>query len=62
VNSAAEKKKSTNDELTAIFREYTNKKQYMADFRDITQGDSTARRVGIFAPGLAPRSPTRESN
>jgi kumamolisin len=40
VNAAAEKKKSTDDQLTAIYREYANKKQYKADFRDITQGDS----------------------
>ncbi len=40
VDAAGEKMKSTNDELTAIYREYANKKEYKADFRDITQGDS----------------------
>jgi subtilase family serine protease len=40
VNAAGEKKKSTHDELTAIYQEYANKKQYKAYFRDITSGDS----------------------
>jgi kumamolisin len=39
VNAAGEKNKSTHDELTKIYKEYTVKKQYKADFRDITQGD-----------------------
>jgi subtilase family serine protease len=39
VNAAGEKKQSTKDELTAIYKEYANKKQYKADFRDITTGD-----------------------
>jgi len=40
VNAAGEKNKSTKDELTKIYKEYTIKKEYKADFRDITQGDS----------------------
>jgi hypothetical protein len=39
VNAAGEKKKLSNDELTAIYNGYANKKQYKADFRDIKQGD-----------------------
>jgi subtilase family serine protease len=40
VNAAAGQMKSTHDELTAIYKEYTIKKEYKADFFDITQGDS----------------------
>ncbi len=40
VNAAAEKSQSSQAELTKIYKEYANKKQYKADFRDITQGDS----------------------
>jgi len=40
VNAAGEKMKSTHDELTAIYKEYTIKKEYHADFYDITQGSS----------------------
>jgi subtilase family serine protease len=43
VNAAGEKQKSTNDELTAIYKEYANKRQYKADFRDITAGDSNCK-------------------
>jgi subtilase family serine protease len=43
VNAAGEKMKSTDDELTAIYKEYTNKKEYKADFYDITQGDSRCK-------------------
>jgi len=40
VNAAGEKMKSTHDELTAIYKEYTIKKEYKADFYDITEGSS----------------------
>jgi subtilase family serine protease len=40
VNAGAGKMKSTHDELTAIYKEYTIKKEYQADFHDITEGDS----------------------
>ena len=40
VNAAAGKMKSSKDELTVIYKEYTIKKEYKADFYDITQGDS----------------------
>ncbi|HWY56388.1 MAG TPA: S53 family peptidase [Terriglobales bacterium] len=40
VNAAGGKMKSTHDELTAIYKEYTIKNEYKADFNDITQGDS----------------------
>jgi len=40
VNAGGEKMKSTNDQLTAIYKEYTIKKEYHADFFDITQGSS----------------------
>src|SRR6202035_4146520 len=36
VNAAAGKMKSTHDELTVIYKEYTIKKEYKADFHDIT--------------------------
>ena len=40
VNAAGQLKKSTHDELTMIYGEYANKKEYKADFYDITQGAS----------------------
>jgi kumamolisin len=40
VNAAGMLNKSTHDELTMIYKEYTNKKEYKADFFDITQGSS----------------------
>jgi subtilase family serine protease len=43
VNAAGNKNKSTKDELTMIYKEYANKKQYKADFRDITTGDSNCK-------------------
>jgi subtilase family serine protease len=43
VNAAGEKKMSTHDELTAIYAEYGNKKEYKADFHDITAGDSRCK-------------------
>jgi kumamolisin len=43
VNAAGGKEKSTKDELTKIYQEYANKKQYKADFLDITQGDPNCK-------------------
>ena len=40
VNAAGLLKKSTKAELTMIYKEYTNSKEYAADFYDITQGSS----------------------
>jgi kumamolisin len=40
VNAAGGKMKSSHDELTAIYKEYANKKEYKAAFHDITSGDS----------------------
>ncbi len=40
VNAAGLLKKSTKDELTMIYKEYGNPKEYKSYFRDITQGDS----------------------
>jgi subtilase family serine protease len=40
VNAAAEKKMSTHDELTAIYKEYAEKTIYKGAFHDITAGDS----------------------
>ena len=40
VSAAGQLKKSSNDELTMIYKEYANKKQYAAYFYDVTQGDS----------------------
>jgi hypothetical protein len=39
VNAAGGKMKSSNDELTSIYREYANRKKYKAYFQDITAGD-----------------------
>ena len=39
VNAAGKLEKSTHDELTLIYGEYANKKQYHAYFHDITTGD-----------------------
>ena len=63
MNAAGGKMKSTNDELTVIYKEYTNKKEYKADFYDITQGDSrTARWAGTFVPESARHARTRENS
>jgi len=43
VNAAGGKMKSTHDELTVIYKEYTNKKEYKADFHDITVGDTRCK-------------------
>jgi subtilase family serine protease len=43
VNAAGLLNKSSQDELNMIYTEYTNKKQYKADFYDITQGDSSCK-------------------
>jgi subtilase family serine protease len=43
VNAGGGKMKSSHDELTAIYKEYTNKKEYKADFQDITKGDSRCK-------------------
>ena len=40
VSAAGLLKKSSHDELTMIYKEYGNPKEYKADFYDITQGDS----------------------
>jgi kumamolisin len=52
VNAAGGKKKSTQEELTAIYREYVNKKQYRADFRDITGGDSHCAKGWDLCAGV----------
>jgi kumamolisin len=52
VNAAGEKKKSSKDELTAIYREYVNKKEYKADFRDITSGDSRCKKGWDLCAGV----------
>jgi subtilase family serine protease len=52
VNAAGSKKKSTHDELIAIYREYANKKQYRADFRDITSGDSQCAKGWDLCAGV----------
>jgi len=43
VNAAGGKMMSTHDELTAVYKEYTIKKEYHADFHDITAGDSRCK-------------------
>jgi len=40
VNAAGRLEKSSRDELTMIYKEYGNSKEYQADFYDITQGSS----------------------
>jgi kumamolisin len=57
VNAAGGKMKSSNDELTAIYTEYTNKKEYKADFHDITQGSSYCTVGWNFCGGVgSPRT------
>jgi kumamolisin len=57
VNAAGGKMKSTDDELTAIYHEYTNKKEYKADFHDITSGDSRCTVGWNFCGGVgSPRT------
>jgi subtilase family serine protease len=43
VNAAAEKKMSTHDELTAIYKEYANKTEYKTEFHDVTSGDARCK-------------------
>ena len=50
--AAGEKMKSTNDELTAIYKEYANKTEYKADFRDITSGDSRCKKGWDLCAGV----------
>jgi len=52
VNAAGGKQKSTKDELTMIYKEYANKKQYKADFRDITVGDSACKKGWDLCAGV----------
>jgi subtilase family serine protease len=57
VNAAGHKMKSTDDELTAIYKEYTDKKEYKADFHDITQGDQNCVAGWNFCGGVgSPRT------
>jgi subtilase family serine protease len=57
VNAAGGKMKSTDDELTAIYTEYTNKKEYKADFHDITAGDPSCVVGWNFCGGVgSPRT------
>ncbi len=57
VNAAGHKMKSTDDELTAIYKEYTDKKEYKADFHDITQGDQDCVVGWNFCGGVgSPRT------
>ena len=57
VNAAGGKQKSSMDELTAIYKEYADKKQYKADFNDITQGDQNCKKGWDFCTGVgSPRT------
>lgn len=57
VNAAGGKMKSSKDELTAIYQEYTNKKEYKADFHDITEGDASCTVGWNYCGGLgSPRT------
>jgi len=57
VNAAGSKMKSTDDELTAIYQEYTNKKEYKADFFDITEGDPNCKAGWNICGGVgSPRT------
>jgi kumamolisin len=57
VNAAGGKMKSTHDELTVIYKEYTNKKEYKADFHDITAGDSRCKLGWDLCAGVgSPRT------
>jgi hypothetical protein len=49
--------KSTDDELTAIYKEYGNKKEYKSEFHDITQGSSSCTVGWNFCGGVgSPRT------
>jgi subtilase family serine protease len=52
VNAAGGKMKSTNDELTAIYKEYANKKEHKADFTDINEGDPHCRVGWDYCGGV----------
>ncbi len=57
VNAAGSKMKSTDDELTAIYKEYGNKKEYKSEFHDITQGSSSCTVGWNFCGGVgSPRT------
>jgi kumamolisin len=57
VNAAGGKMKSTTDELTVVYKEYTDKKEYKADFHDITQGSSDCKVGWDFCGGVgSPRT------
>jgi subtilase family serine protease len=57
VNAAGHQRKSSNDELTAISKECTNKKEYKADFDDIPSGDPNCIVAGDFcASAGSPRT------
>src|SRR5580692_5382114 len=59
VNAAGGKMKSTHDELTVIYKEYTIKKEYKADFYDITQGDPNCKVGWDLCAGVgSPRTYT----
>ena len=57
VNAGGGKMKSTHDELTVIYKEYTNKKEYKAEFYDITAGDTRCKAGWDLCAGVgSPRT------
>jgi kumamolisin len=57
VNAAGSKMMSTRDELTVIYKEYGNKKEYKSEFHDITEGSSYCTVGWNFCGGVgSPRT------
>jgi len=57
VNAAGGKMKSTHDELTVIYKEYTIKKEYKADFHDITEPHPPCKQGWDLCAGVgSPRT------
>jgi hypothetical protein len=57
VNAAGLLNKSSKDELTMIYQEYANKKEYKADFYDVTKSDSNCKKGWDFCAGVgSPRT------
>jgi kumamolisin len=52
VNAAASKSGSTNAELSKIYKEYANKAEYKADFRDITIPATVCKKGWDFCAGV----------
>ena len=52
VNAAGDKMKSTNAELTEVYKNYANKQNYKAEFRDITNPPPNCKKGWDFCNGV----------